>query len=257
MSAMTGRFVWHELMTSDLDAAEAFYAKVVGWQTRDAGMPGMRYTLGAVGPTQVAGLMTIPDEAKANGMAPVWFGYVAVPDVDAAAASVAAKGGTVHRPPMDIPNVGRFAVVADPQGAVFNLFSSASEPPPAPPPGTPGLAGWNELLAADWAEVWPFYVDLFGWEKAMAVDMGPMGTYQLFAAGGQDVGGMMTKMDQGRPRWQFYFNVDDIDAAHARLTGAGGTALAGPHEVPGGLWTLNARDPQGAVFALVGARKAG
>src|SRR3954464_12155051 len=119
-------FVWHELMTTDADAAEAFYRDVVGWRTQDAGMPGMRYTILSVGEAGVGGIMTLPPDACAAGARPGWIGYVGVDDVDAYAQRVKAAGGTVHKPPADIPGVGRFAVVADPQGANFVLFKGAS-----------------------------------------------------------------------------------------------------------------------------------
>jgi predicted enzyme related to lactoylglutathione lyase len=101
-----------------------------------------------------------------------------------------------------------------------------------------------------------FYSDLFGWTKADTVDMGPMGIYQLFAAGGDAIGGMMTKTPQSpAPFWLYYFNVDAIDAAVERITAAGGKVIQGPHEVPGGSWIVQALDPQGALFALVATKR--
>jgi predicted enzyme related to lactoylglutathione lyase len=87
------------------------------------------------------------------------------------------------------------------------------------------------------------------------MDMGPMGTYLLFNAGGDAIGGMMNDPAFKRPMWLYYFNVDDIEAAQARVQAAGGSVLNGPHEVPGGSWVIQAQDPQGAKFALVGPRK--
>src|ERR1700731_5084121 len=121
--ASNGKFVWYDLMTTDTKAAEAFYRSVVGWDAKDSGMP-ETYTLLSAGPVMVGGLMPIPKDAQ--GMRPCWSGYVAVDDVDAYAQRVTAAGGTVQRPPTDIPGVGRFAVVADPQGAVFLLFKGMS-----------------------------------------------------------------------------------------------------------------------------------
>ena len=96
---------------------------------------------------------------------------------------------------------------------------------------------------------------LFGWAKSDAFDMGEMGTYLLFNAGGDAIGGMMNSPNFPRPAWLFDINVDDIDAAHKRLTAAGGQVLFGPSEVPGGGWIIQATDPQGAMFAIVGPRK--
>jgi predicted enzyme related to lactoylglutathione lyase len=251
---MIGQFAWHELMTIDAAAATAFYTDVVGWAAQDSGMPGMAYTLLRAGETSVAGLMALTAEAKAAGAMPGWVGYVAVVDVDATAAQAAALGGAVHMAPMDIPGVGRFAVIADPQGAVLAIIRFSGDQP-APAPMSPGSVGWNELMATDMQAVWPFYAALFGWTLGTAMDMGAMGTYQLFAIDGAERGGMMTRPPgTPGPYWAYYFSVPDIDAATARATARGATILMGPMQVPGGAWVVNAMDPQGVMFALVGMR---
>ena len=161
-------------------------------------------------------------------------------------------GGHVHRGPEDIPAVGRFAVVSDPQGALIYLFKGLGEAPTALPPSTPGTIGWRELHAADWEAAFGFYAMLFGWTKGDALDMGPMGTYQLFAIGGVMAGGMMTRMDPGHaPSWLYYFNVADIDGAIGRVKEHGGQIVHGPSQVPGGSWIAHGLDPQGAMFAVV------
>ena len=250
-------FVWYEVMTSDMKASEAFYTKVIGWTAKDAGMPQGGYTLFSTGATEVAGLMPISPEAAAMGVKPFWSGYIGVPDVDAYAQRVKAEGGVVHRPPEDIPGVGRFAVVADPQGAVFILFKGSGAPDQNPAaPGAPGTMGWHELHASDGSTAFAFYEKLFGWTKTRSMDMGPMGMYQIFSAGGADMGGMMTKVpEMPVPCWLYYFNVDAIDAAMARVTQHGGKVLMGPHQVPGGQWILQCLDPQGAMFALTAPKR--
>lgn len=254
--ANPNNFVWYELMTSDLDAAEAFYKTVVGWNAEAWDGAGMRYVIMKAGDTGIGGLMTIPEDAARMGARPGWLGYIGTPDVDAATQSVKKAGGTVHREPADIPEVGRFSVVSDPQGAMFMLFTPTGEDKPPESLMTPGQVGWRELYAADWKSAFDFYSGQFGWTKGDAMDMGGMGIYQLFAAGGTDaVGGMMTKPPEiPAPNWLFYFNVTDIDAALARVTENKGKVIAGPMEVPGGAWIIQAMDPQGAMFALVGSR---
>ena len=120
-----GRFVWHELMTTDPQAAGAFYSKVLPWKTQPSGMPD--YTLWISGKTQAGGLMAQPESARQAGAPPSWLVYIGTPDVDATAAAAERLGGKVLKAPADIPAVGRFAVLADPQGAAFAVF-------------TPGLA---------------------------------------------------------------------------------------------------------------------
>ncbi|HWK46695.1 MAG TPA: VOC family protein [Stellaceae bacterium] len=258
MSDSHGKFVWYELMTTDTAAAETFYKSVVGWSAKDSGMSDMSYTILSAGEHGVGGLMAIPERARNAGARPGWVGYVAVDDVDASAAQATRKGGTLHHGPEDIPGVGRFAVIGDPQHAVLTLFKPSptmqDHPPPAPP-ATPGHTGWHELFTSDREAAFGFYADLFGWTKAEAMDMGPMGIYQIFARGDQPIGGMMTKPEEMPVSfWRYYFNVDNITAAVARVEAAGGQILLGPIEVPGGSWIINGSDPQGAQFALVGPK---
>jgi predicted enzyme related to lactoylglutathione lyase len=248
-------FVWYELMSTDVAAAKSFYGKVVGWDTEDVPMPGMTYTLLRVKDTQIGGMMTLPPEARDAGMKPCWVGYIAVDEVDSAAVEVRRLGGKVYREPADIPNVGRFAVVADPQGAAFNLFK-ANQSGQRTVSSAPGNIGWHELHTADWPKAFEFYHSMFGWLKGDAVDMGPMGTYQLFTIDGTPAGGMFNSPAATAARfWLYYFNVGDIDAAAERVSSAGGTIMHGPQQVPGGSWIVQAADPQGAAFALVGAKK--
>lgn len=251
-----GAFTWYELMTTDLDAAQAFYGSVAGWGMRDAGAVGMTYILASAGEVPVAGLMSLPAHLKDQSVPPHWLGYVAVDDVDATVAKVLQLGGSVHAPAADIPNVGRYAVVADPQGATFGLMRwLEAMAGPEPEQMGKGRTGWHELMAGQWEEVFPFYSALFGWEKGMAVEMGPMGVYQIFTFGGRDIGGMMTKPAAVPvPFWLYYINVDDIDAAVQRLEAGGGQVRNGPMEVPGGAWIVQATDAAGAMFAVVGPR---
>jgi uncharacterized protein len=247
-------FVWYELMTTDAKAAEAFYRNVVGWSTQDASQPSMAYTLLLAGETPTAGLMTLPKEACDQGARPGWMGYIGVDDVDTYADRIAKAGGKVHVPATDIPNIGRFAMVADPQGVAFNLFKPVSDMPrPADNNSTkPGFVGWHELLAVDGEKAFAFYSALFGWTKAEAIDMGAMGRYQLFAAGGAPIGGMMTKPAAvPSPFWTYYFQVDSVGAALERLKVAGGTVINGPMQVPGDSWIVQGLDPQGAMFSLL------
>lgn len=258
MSEHRGRFVWYELLTSDTKAAQDFYGSVVGWTPKDSGMTGMEYILFHAGETMIAGLMALTDEMKQRGIPPNWTGYVYVDDVDASTQQAKDLGGKAWMEPHDIPGVGRFSVIADPQGAVISLFKpSGPEGGPDAPMGTPGHVGWNELYAVDWEKAYDFYSAMFGWQKSTPVDMGPMGTYQLFSHGGKDLGGMFNKpAEVPVPCWLYYFNVDDIDAAQGRVTAGGGKVLNGPMQVPGGSWIIQCMDPQGAMFALVGPKKA-
>jgi predicted enzyme related to lactoylglutathione lyase len=256
MAHTHGRFVWYELMTSDMAAAETFYTEVVGWKTQAAGVEGVAYTMFTVDGRPVSGAMSLPDSARSMGIPPLWLGYIAVDDVDTLAADIVIDGGVVHRAAADIPGIGRFAIVGDPQGAAFALFKGTSRPEPPAPQGTPGHIGWHELYAADSEGAFTFYSNAFGWQLSRDFDMGPMGVYKIFGLDGSDMGGMMVKPPSMQaPSWTFYFNVPAIDAAAERVTSSGGTIINGPMEVPGGTWIVQCLDPQGAMFALSAATR--
>jgi uncharacterized protein len=250
-----GRFVWYELMTTDIEGAKAFYGAVLGFGARDAGIQDVNYSLFTLAETGVGGLMPLPEDAKKMGAPPSWIGYVGVDDVDALAGRVPPLGGTIYVAPKDIPGIGRFAVLADPQGAIFAVFKPLTPMENEPVSGAPGHVGWHELAADDWAKAFAFYAELFGWQKAEAVDLGPIGTYQLFSLAGQNLGGMFNRTPMVPvASWLYYFNTGEIDAAAERVTSAGGMILHGVVQVPGGNWIVQCRDPQGAAFALVGQR---
>jgi len=259
MSDFHGRFIWYELITTDTAGAKAFYDDVVGWTSQDMPMPDGLYTVLQADGNGVGGVMQIPPDAKAKGTPPNWTGYIAVDDTDAAAAKVKTLGGSIMRPPQDIPGIGRFAVVADPTGAVFAIMKPLPMDPPRPQVsrGALGHCSWHELYAGDLEKAFPFYGEMFGWKKDDAMDMGPAGKYQLFSNQDGQIGGMMTKPpDFPAPAWLYYFQVGDIDAAKTRVEADRGKVTNGPMEVPGGDWIVQAQDPQGAMFAVVGKKAA-
>jgi uncharacterized protein len=248
-----GRFAWYELLTTDMAGAAAFYGKVVGWGAQDASTPDLPYTLFTAGKASVSGLMALPEEGRKMGATPRWMGYVGVDDVDVVADRFKRLGGAVYVPPTT-SNIGRIAVVADPQTATLALLKGSKSRRQLAELAKPGRVGWHELLAADWEKAFAFYGEIFGWQKADA-EIGPSDTYQLFSAGGQTIGGMFTKRAvEPLPFWLFYFNVDDIDAAGERVKAAGGEVFEGPLELPGGIWIARCTDPQGGAFALQGKR---
>jgi predicted enzyme related to lactoylglutathione lyase len=243
-------FVWYELVTSDLRAAEGFYGKVVGWDVAafDGG-PGP-YKILSMKSKGVGGMMPLPEGVNQ----PFWMGYVGTPDIDAAVARWKRAGGSVHRA-FEIPNVGRIAILSDPQGVALAMIQGASEgPSEAFDQSAPGHGNWHELHTTDSKAAFDFYAGQFGWTKGTAFDMGPMGTYQLFEADGVPIGGMRNNPSFPRPMWLYYFGAADIDDTAKRVTDNRGEILMGPTEVPGGGFILQGRDPQGAMFAFVGKR---
>lgn len=250
-----GRFVWHELVTSDPAAAQDFYKAVVGWKTSK--MEGMDYTFWWAGDKMVGGVMELRPDA---GGPPSWVAYIEVPDCDASVAQAEKLGATVHMPAKTIPQAGRFAILADPQGAVFAIITSETQPGPETDPA-PREFSWHELTTSDLPAAIDFYQQLFGWEKKSEFDMGDMGPYHMFGLDRFTYGGMMKKPANAQAPgtganvpasyWLHYARVEDTaDAAAERAQKAGATLMVGPMEVPGGDRIAVLADPQGAVFAV-------
>jgi uncharacterized protein len=242
-----GSFVWYDLLTTDPAEAVSFYVHVVGWESRPFGP---EYTMFGVGEGPVGGATKLPERAKSAGGTPHWTSNVKVADVDATTSEVRKLGGRVLVEPSD-SNVGRLAVVADPQGAAIHVFQP-SQPMKARDSTRHGEFAWNELLTTDHEAAFPFYAALFGWKKRRDFDMGAIGTYLIFGTGERDLGGMFTKPEElpAGPHWLYYVNVDDLDAAIARARARGAKLRNGPMEVPGGARVARLDDPQGAGFAL-------
>ncbi|MBC9246589.1 VOC family protein [Paracoccus sp. 11-3] len=264
-----GNPCWYELGTTDLDKAGEFYRKILGWNVADSGMEGFEYHLAKMGDGMVAGLMSNADQEGEHP--PNWVIYFAVDDCDRTTADIRAAGGRIYKEPADIPGTGRFAIVADPQGAVFGILqadmSQMSEADRAKANAGEGAfdqqkaghGNWNELMTPDPEAAYAFYSKLFGWTKGDAMDMGDMGdmgTYQLIRHDGKDIGAIQPQGNAPVPAWLPYFGVDGsvatkIDAIKA----AGGQIYVGPQEVPGPAWIAIGADPQGAAFAIVGPEK--
>jgi uncharacterized protein len=186
------------------------------------------------------------------GTPPNWVMYVAVPDVDASVRQAVSLGARAYVQPQDIATMGRFAVLGDPQGATFALFSSKTEVPGHDGPAKPGEFSWHELAASDWRAAWGFYEQLFGWAKMDAMEMSPVGTYQMFGRAGQMLGGMYNKPREmaAPPHWLCYALVPSADRAAALVQRLGGKVLNGPMDIPGGGRIAQCTDPQGAAFAV-------
>jgi uncharacterized protein len=247
-------FAWYELLTTDLPAAQSFYGKVIGWDVQDASTPQFAYRLFRAGDAPVAGLMELPLAGRKKGAMPRWVGYIAVRNVDGAVDRLKTLGGAVYVPPTD-SNIGRIAVVTDPQTATFALVGGLKyAATPASDAGTPGRVGWHELLAGQSKTAFDFYSALFGWEEAHA-DGEMVDSYRLFAAGGHILGGMFTKFAATPvPFWLYYFEVPDLDTAMDQVKAGGGRIAQGPINLVAGSWAARCIDPQGAMFALLGRR---
>jgi hypothetical protein len=258
MSNRPGEFVWYELMTRDVDGAMAFYGALLGWTYEDSDRSDIDYYTIEAEHEPIGGMLALTPDMLAGGAQPCWMGYIAVEDIDAALASIRSQGGAVQMGPQELAGTGRFAMVADPQGFPFYLMQSQSGRTSKAyvcNGGKPGHCAWNELTTTDQAGAMAFYTAQFGWVKDGEMDMGPMGAYE-FLRHGEMIGAMMTKPhDMPQAGWAYYFQVEDIDAAARTIPIRQGEILFGPSEIPGGDYIITGRDPQGAVFSLVGPRK--
>lgn len=247
MENLLGSIVWHELMTTDVRSAAAFFSKVAGWTAHPWSVDNT-YTMFVRQNRQIAGLMGLPDEARAMGTPPCWMTYIATPDVDATARQAVALGGTVHKSPQEIPTVGRFAIIGDPQGAFFVGFTPAG---PAQGKSTDADFSWHELATSDIDAAFDFYERLFGWERTDTYH-GPMGRYQTIGHLGRTFGGISQRPMgvPGGPGWLPYISIKDAQASARVITAIGGRVSHGPMQVPGGGWIVQGTDPQGAIFAV-------
>ncbi|SRR5579871_687044 len=244
-------FAWYELLTSDVSAAQAFYGRVLGWDVQDASTAEFAYRLFRVGGSPVAGLMELPLDGRKKGATPRWVGYVAVEDVDAVVDQLKRLGGAVYVPPTD-SNIGRLAVVADPQTATLAFVKGLKYGDGEH--GGLGRVCWHELFAADAKAAFEFYASLLGWRKADPMTT-PIESYQLFAAGERTMGGMFNKIASAPvPFWLYYFEVADLDLAMRRVGAEGGLITRGPIQLWGDTWIAHCVDSQAAVFALQGKR---
>ncbi len=259
MTNPQGDFIWYELMTTDPEGARAFYEAVAGIAIDAAptGDSDMDYRMIHASGDFMGGMLALTGEMTANGAQPCWLGYIGVDDVDASVAAIERAGGSVHMPAHTMEGVGRMAMVADPQGASFYLMRGTSEEDSTVyRTMEPGHVAWNELATIDHEAAFAFYSGITGWEKGEAMDMGPMGTYQMFDQGGKSIGAMQNRMSEEQPpAWLFYIAVADFDSAHEAIEPAGGSVIHGDQEIPGGDHITIATDPQGAVFAIVGPKK--
>jgi len=266
MSDDRGGFIWYELITDDVERARTFYRAVIGWEIaadgQDLPTGGNYRMIARADGGHAGGLMSMSPDMKSHGGKPVWLGYIHHPDVDRAVEQVTRAGGSVHMPAMDMPGVGRMAMVSDPQGAQFYIMN------PTPPAGNPDAKSdvfdyakpqhirWNELWTSDQDAAVALYSDLFGWTQDGVMLMGPMGDYLFIQHEGGGIGAIAKAQPGGEgPRWQYFAGVDDIDRARAAVNENGGEVLGDPQQIPGGEYTVYARDPSGATIGLVGPRK--
>lgn len=257
-TAQHGGFVWHDMMTPDPEASQRFYSAVLGWELQPWNGP-LPYSMFVASGAPRGGFMQLPQDVQQQGVPAHWLSYVGTADVDHSASKAESLGAKVLVKPQDIPGVGRFAVIQDPQGATLALYASATHVPDANEVAPLGDASWHELWTTDAANAYDFYTSLFGWEGAGEFDMGPvLGPYRMFGRRGVGLGGMarlLPEMQGVPPHWLPYFHVASVADTVAKVKANGGTVQSGPMQVPGGDTVATCVDPQGGAFAVHEVKK--
>lgn len=257
MSAI-GKFVWHDLMTTDLDAAQSFYGEVLGWHFK-GGDHGYQHIM--LGERDIGGMMKLE---PGQPPLPFWMGYVSVGDVDAAVTAIGAAGGKLVLPRTAVPGTGSFAIAIDPQGAVFAPFAyeaghAALATPESSEPPAPGNFCWDELMSPDPEAAARFYGPLFGWGTE-SMDMPGFGRYTLFkrtgvkdASGAERSAAGLMALPPGvpHPSWLTYIAVADTDRTLERASRMKATVTSPAVEVAGVGRFATLLDPQGGAFAVL------
>ena len=247
-----GEFVWHDLMTRDPEAAIPFYCELFGWTVAEVDR-GPKVGACKIFRRDDRDICSIIAMKKDEPMPSHWISYISAEDVDDTATKAKDIGGLLHVPPLDVPGLGKFCVVADPKGAVFSpfRFENGCAPEAAANPAANGEFCWHELLSQGADEVGAFYSQLFGWEQR-TVSMGEMGLYHLFDRNGVEIAGMMQMPAESAgatSNWLPYLAVDDVDTATDKIKQLGGGIFVGPMDIPDVGRICVAADPTGAMFA--------
>jgi uncharacterized protein len=241
VATRTGKFVWHEQVSDDPKQAESFYAQLCGWGTEVFKAQGMDYTMISSGGQTHGGF----GQAQEGAPPPHWLSHIGVENLDETLEKAKSAGGKVVAGPFDMEDVGRMAIVSDPQGAYVSAYQSLSEGS-----GSAGVFVWDELGTTDADGAQSFYEQVFGWTTK---DMGEeYGGYRIFHRGEEQVGGLMKNPDPSIPAsWTPYVAVEDADETCRKATELGASVIVEPMDVPNiGRFAI-LQDPQGAVFGII------
>lgn len=236
-----GKFVWHEQVSSDPKQAQDFYTQLFGWSA-ELYKPGeVDYAMIASGGQNHGGFA----RAMEGAPPPHWLSHIRVTRLEETIEKATRAGGKLAAGPFEMGEVGRIAIIADPQGAYVSAYEPAGEGPVPE-----GVFVWDELGTTDADGAQRFYEEVFGWTTS---DMGPdYGGYRVFNRGETGIAGLMTLPDASiPPHWQPYVAVDDPDAIARKASELGGSVLAEPMDVPNVGRIAVLCDPQGATFGIL------
>lgn len=248
-----GHFVWHEVVTSDLEATKAFYTGLFGWDYVTSPMPdgnGEYITL-QKGEYHMGGIMTLEMIGKPD-VPPHWLPYISIANIDESAAAAKANGGNVVMGPTTIPKVGRMTTFGDPQHAYTSCINLETGDPPMPTPPEPGMFCWDQLNTTDVDSAAAFYSKVYGWEKR---DFPHGGDMSVFHAGEPSVASLMKAPDGTPAHWMTYVVVENLATARDRTVELGGKIMVPEIPVPGVGTIAVISDNVGAGIGLFEAPK--
>ncbi len=238
---------WVDHAAKDLAGSNSFYCGLFGWEADDQGEAMGHYTLLRKGGKTVAGNMGL----MTDGQPSAWVTYISVDDADATVDRAKKAGAGVFVEPMDVTDIGRMAVFADPTGAAIGIWQPKSFPG-AELANESGSFAWNELNTRDVPAAKTFYTEVFGW-RPNDLDMDGM-KYTEWKLGEESVAGMMTMPDmvptEVPAHWLVYFGTEDTDATVAKASELGAVTLVPPTDIPPGRFAV-LMDPDGASFAVI------
>lgn len=250
----TGRVVWRELLTADVDGAERFYGELLGWRFGAMGLgDGTPYPTIEAGGVPIGGLARMTAGARSPAS---WASYVSVPDIDGALHRASARGGSVVMGPLDVPGQGRVAMLADPWGASLGLYHAATSDAPLPDEPAEGTFCWETLVAPDRLAAASFYAEVIGWTVGPAPGGGDA---PILTAGGRPVADVQAASTGAQRAWFTYVAVAALEPVRDRVARLGGAVHVPELRVPAVGRVAFVADPHGAAFGLLerGARRRG
>ena len=249
-----GHFVWHDLMSTNKTGSLSFYKTLFGWEenTINMGPEVGDYTMFRVNQRDIGGIIPLNPEDKIPSH---WISYISVHDIDSACLIMKDKGATIHRPPFEIPGVGRMAILEDPTGAYFSPYQDKAVFDPAETV-VPGGFGWHELMTTDTSKSAEFYTSILGWDK-MAMPMPDGQTYWVMTKGEMQTAGMvqMPPEAEAPSNWLPYIGVKEVEATAEKAVELGGKIWVAPTFIaePANVHFAVLSAPDGSMFGIMGA----
>jgi len=244
---ITGKFIWFDLATVDVVKEKAFYGDVFGWKFQTIGQTDDQYTLILNGDRNIAGLFQVKprEDAKVGAL---WIGLMSVADPKKAVSAVKQAGGSVHTEATSLAQRGTYALLKDPEGALFGVLKSDTGDPPDREMAT-GDFLWVDLFAKDIQRAAAFYQQLAGYQ--IVEDEGGVKRKFLVAADKYRAGIVPLPEDANRAGWLPYIKVDDVAATLKKIEAAGGQIIVEPDKtlLDGNLAIFV--DPQGGMMGIV------